>query len=165
MKVKVSVYKAEDGCFWCHTEHDVYGSGLNGCGSTVAEAKQDLAVCLSEAKADYLSLEKSPYPVEFFYVYDLQSFFEYFSVFNVSEVARRAGISPALMRQYTSGVKKAGEKTYAKLAACINDIRNDMMSASFWMSVRFSSFFELNHPCAVKRRGVLLPSHCHFASV
>ena len=131
MKVKVSVYKAEDGCFWCHSEHDVYGSGLNGCGSTVAEAKQDLAVCLSEAKADYLSLGKSPYPVEFFYVYDLQSFFEYFSVFNVSEVARRAGISPGLMRQYTSGVKKAGEKTYAKLAACINDIRNDMMSASF----------------------------------
>ena len=34
-----------------------------------------------------------------------------------------------------------GEKTYSKLAACINDIRNDMMYASFRMSVRFSSLF------------------------
>ena len=60
-----------------------------------------------------------------------QSFFEYFSVFNVTEVARRAGINPTLMRQYTSGVKKAGEKTYAKLSACINDIRKDIITASF----------------------------------
>ena len=40
MKVKVSVYKAADGSFWCHTDRDVYGTGLNACGSTVAEAKQ-----------------------------------------------------------------------------------------------------------------------------
>ena len=79
----------------------------------------------------HISQGKEPNPVEFEYVYDLQSFFEYFSVFNVTEVARRAGINPTLMRQYTSGVKKAGEKTYAKLSACISDIKKDMMTASF----------------------------------
>lgn len=106
MKVKVSVYKADDGSFWCHTEKDVYGTGLNGSGSTVSEAKQDLYACLDIAKEDYLSQGKTPKPIEFEYVYDLQSFFEYFSVFNVTEVARRAGINPTLMRQYTSGVKR-----------------------------------------------------------
>ena len=131
MKVKVSVYKADDGSFWCHTEKDVYGTGLNGSGSTVSEAKQDLYACLDIAKEDYLSQGKTPKPIEFEYVYDLQSFFEYFSVFNVTEVARRAGINPTLMRQYTSGVKKAGEKTYAKLSACINNIRKDIITASF----------------------------------
>lgn len=131
MKIKVSVYKADDGSFWCHTEKDVYGAGLNSCGSTVAEAKQDLYDCLEDAKADYISQGKAPYQVDFEYCYDLQSFFEYFSVFNVTEVARRAGINPTLMRQYTSGVKKAGEKTYAKLSACINDIRKDIIAASF----------------------------------
>ena len=131
MKVKVSVNKADDGSYWCHTEKDVYGTGLNGQGNSVAEAKQDLYACLEEAKEDYVCQGKTANPVEFEYVYDLQSFFEYFSVFNVTEVARRAGINPTLMRQYTSGVKKAGEKTYAKLSACINDIRRDIISASF----------------------------------
>lgn len=131
MKVKVSVYKADDGSYWCHTEKDVYGTVLNGQGNSVAEAKQDLYACLEEAKEDYVCQGKTANPVEFEYVYDLQSFFEYFSVFNVTEVARRAGINPTLMRQYTSGVKKAGEKTYAKLSACINDIRRDIISASF----------------------------------
>ena len=131
MKVKVSVYKADDGSFWCHTERNVYGTGLNGCGNTVAESKQDLMVCLEEAKEDYLNQGKTPYQVDFEYIYDLQSFFEFFSVFNVTEVARRAGINPTLMRQYTSGVKKAGEKTYAKLSSCINDIRKDIIAASF----------------------------------
>ena len=131
MKVKVSVYKSDDGTYWCHTEKEVYGTGLNGSGNTVSEAKLDLFSCLESAKEDYISQGKDPNPVEFEYVYDLQSFFEYFSVFNVTEVARRAGINPTLMRQYTSGVKKAGEKTYAKLSACISDIKKDMMTASF----------------------------------
>ena len=52
MKVKVSVYKADDGSYWCHTEKDVYGTGLNGQGNSVAEAKQDLFACLEEAKED-----------------------------------------------------------------------------------------------------------------
>lgn len=131
MKVKVSVYKSDDGTYWCHTVKKVYGSGLNGSGNTVTEAKQDLFSCLESAKEGYISQGKEPKPVEFEYVYDLQSFFEYFSFFNVTEVARRAGIDPSLMRQYTSGVKKAGRKIYARLSACIDDIKKDMMTASF----------------------------------
>ena len=131
MKVKVSVYKSDDGTYWCHTENDVYGAGLNGRGNTVTEAKEDLFSCLEDAKEDYISQGKEPTPVEFEYVYDLQSFFEYFFVFNVTEVAKCAGINTNLMRQYTSGVKKAGEKTYANLSACISNIKKDMMTASF----------------------------------
>ena len=131
MKVKVNVYKADDGSFWCHSEKDVFGTGINGCGRTVTEAKKDLFDCLEEAKKDYVMQGKTPANIEFEYVYDLQSFFEYFSFFNVTELARRAGINPTLMRQYTCGVKKAGEKTYSKLSACINDIRKDIIAASF----------------------------------
>ena len=91
MKVKVSVYKADDGSYWCHTEKDVYGTGLNGQGNSVAEAKQDLYACLEEAKEDYVCQGKTANPVEFEYVYDLQSFFEYFSVFNESsDIVKKA---------------------------------------------------------------------------
>lgn len=130
-KVNVIIYRGEDGLFWCRTEEDVYGGGLNGAGASVKDAKEDLLVCLDEAKADYEESGKAAYDVEFCYRYDLQSFFDYFSFLNVTETARRAGINPSLMRQYTSGVKSAGEKTYGKLAACVEDMAKELQVASF----------------------------------
>lgn len=49
-KVLVLISQASDGTFWCHTETDVYGGGLNSIGVSVAEAKEDLMICLEEAK-------------------------------------------------------------------------------------------------------------------
>ena len=49
-KVLVTVSQATDGSFWCHTEDDVYGGGLNGAGASVKDAKQDLMECLEDAK-------------------------------------------------------------------------------------------------------------------
>lgn len=124
-KAIVTVEKGADGNYWCSTE--IGDGGFNGCGSTVDEAKKDLAACLDEAreagdmKGD-LTLE---------YKYDLQSFFNYFAYFNVNEVARCAGINPSLLRQYSSGCKKAGEKTYERLSECFSNIKKDLQAASF----------------------------------
>ena len=124
-KAIVTVEKGADGNYWCSTE--IGDGGFNGCGSTVDEAKKDLAACLDEAreagdmKGD-LTLE---------YKYDLQSFFNYFAYCNVNEVARRAGINPSLLRQYSSGCKKAGEKTYERLSECFSNIKKDLQAASF----------------------------------
>ena len=75
-KVLVTVSQASDGTFWCHTEKDVYGVGLNAAGQTVKEAKDDLLACLEEARADYEESGKTAEQVEFRYQYDLQSFFD-----------------------------------------------------------------------------------------
>ena len=130
-KVLVIVSQASDGTFWCHTEKDVYGSGLNASGQTVKEAKDDLLACLEEAKADYEESGKTAEQIEFRYQYDLQSFFDYFSFLNVTEVAKRAGVNPSLMRQYTRGIKTAGEKTYERLTACMASITKELQAASF----------------------------------
>ena len=130
-KVLVMVSQASDGTFWCHTEKDVYGSGLNATGSTGKEAKEDLLMCLEEAKTDYEESGKTAEPVEFRYQYDLQSFFDYFSFLNVTEIAKRAGVNPSLMRQYARGIKTAGEKTYERLASCMADITKELQTASF----------------------------------
>lgn len=130
-KILVTISQAPDGSYWCHTEQDVYGGGLNSAGASVREAKEDLMVCLEEAKKDCVERGGTTYDVEFRYQYDLQSFFEYFSFFNVTEIARRSGINPSLMRQYVSGAKNAGEKTYARLAACIGNISKELSAASF----------------------------------
>lgn len=130
-KVLVTISQAADGSYWCHTEQYVYGSGLNGAGASVKEAKADLIMCMEEAKADYVESGGTAYDVAFRYQYDLQSFFEYFSFLNVTDIARRSGINPSLMRQYTRGIKNAGEKTYARLSACIDSVTRELQSASF----------------------------------
>lgn len=130
-KVSVTVSQAPDGTFWCHAEDDVYGGGINGAGPTVEDAKKDLMICMEDAREDYLENGGKDYEVDFNYKYDLQSFFEYFSFLNVSQVAMRAGINPSLMRQYTRGIKTAGEKTYTRLSACISSITKELQAASF----------------------------------
>ena len=130
-KVIVTISQAPDGTYWCHTESDVYDSGLNGAGTTVAEAKADLMDCLEESKEDYVDNGGVPFEVTFSYQYDLQSFFEYFYFLNVTEIAKRAGINPSLMRQYTRGIKNAGEKTYTRLTECMGKITKELSAASF----------------------------------
>lgn len=130
-KVLVIVEKSTDGYFWCYTEGPVGGVGLNACGATVEEAKADLLECYSEVKEDNRKNGVDTPNVEFEYKYDVQSFFNYFSFLNVNEIARRSGINESLLRQYVSGKKKAGEKTYKRLADCIRNITHEMQAATF----------------------------------
>ena len=131
MKVLVTIEKAKDGNFWCQTENAILGGYLTANGSTVQEAKDDLVECLAEAKRDFEAEGKTFPEVEFTYKYDLQSFFNYFSFLNVSDIAKRAGVNPSLMRQYTSGVKNAGERTYQRLSACVQSITRELEAATF----------------------------------
>ena len=130
-KILVTISKEPDGMYWCHTENMLYGGWFNGAGETVDAAKEDLAFCIAEEREEMRGRGETPYDVEFHYQYDLQSFFEYFSFLNASDIARRAGINPSQMRQYTSGVKNAGEKTYKKLSDCLDKIKNELQSSSF----------------------------------
>ena len=123
-KILVTVEQASDGSYWCHTEDEI---NFNSVGSSVEEAKQDLIDCYEEAR----EFEDNLPEVDFIYKYDIQSFFNYFSYLNATDIARRSGINPSLMRQYTSGVKKAGEKTYLRLSACIDKIKEDFRAVSF----------------------------------
>ena len=127
----VTIERAKDGSYWCRTESPIVGGYLTSTGSTVQEAKEDLAECMAEAKED-LEAEGKTFPeVEFTYKYDLQSFFNYFSFLNVSDIAKRSGVNPSLMRQYASGVKNAGERTYQRLSACVQSITRELETATF----------------------------------
>lgn len=131
MKVNVCVSVAEDGCFECHPMMELYGLEIMGWGNTVEEAKESLLSNLDSARQEYVSQGKRACTVMFRYIYDLQSFFRYFSVLNVSVVARRARIAPDVMALYTNGVKMASERTYARIAACLSDICMDLSGSGF----------------------------------
>lgn len=130
-QVEVTISQAPDGMFWCHTEEDVFGAGLNAAGTSVKEAKEDLFACLEEARQELVEQGGVPEEVRFTYKYDLQSFFDYFSFLNITDIARRAGINPSLLRQYARGVKTAGEKTYSRLSACLTTITAELQAAAF----------------------------------
>ena len=125
MKITVTVSQANDGSFWCQTEKPIANTYLSATGKNVAEAKEDLQICLEDALEDLREQGKYVGAVEFTYKYDLQSFF------NISEVGKRAGINPSLMRQYARGIKNAGEKTYGKLSTCMSSIAAELQAASF----------------------------------
>lgn len=110
MKVQIIVEQASDGKFWCYTEQGIGDVGLSAMGDSVAAAKADLMECCREARQDAEENGKAFPEVEFEYKYDLQSFFNYFSFLNVSDIAKRAGINPSLMRQYSRGIKKLARR-------------------------------------------------------
>lgn len=129
--VRVLVEMASDGYYWCHTEDEICGTGLSSVGDNVESAKRDLLDCYEEAKHDAVEEGKEFDEVEFVYKYDLQSFFNYFSFLNINEIARRSGINESLMRQYKLGIKNAGEKTYQRLNACMDEIKKELLAATF----------------------------------
>ncbi|MCI6672384.1 MAG: pilus assembly protein HicB [Prevotellaceae bacterium] len=129
--VKVTIEYGTDGTYACYSETPIGDYSLvAGEGNSVDEAKADFLKAVEACRADYPN-DKRYTNLNFEYKYDLRSFFNYFSFLNVTEIAKRAGINPSLMRQYNSGVKKAGEKTYKKLSECIEKIKLELNTASF----------------------------------
>ena len=110
MKVTVIIEKAKDGYYSCYVEDDLPGFGLSGFGESAEAAKEDMLKSYQEMKEIQAEEGKEVPELEFTYKYDMQSFFDYFSFLNVTKVAELAGINPALMRKYTSGVDNAGQK-------------------------------------------------------
>lgn len=130
--VTVVIEKGQDGKYWARTAQELNGDTmLNGYGDTAQEAKNDIETAYKDAREDAQESGRTFEDVKFEYKYDLQSFFDYFSVFNVNEVARLAGINPSLMRQYRAGFKKAGEQTYSRLSACVDKIKKELQAACF----------------------------------
>lgn len=128
----VLIEKGSDGNYWARTEDELNGDTmLNGCGSTAQAAKADIEEAYREAREDARENGGHFEDVEFEYKYDLQSFFDYFKIFNVNEIARLAGVNPSLMRQYRGGFKKAGEQTYSRLSACVDNIKKELQAARF----------------------------------
>lgn len=130
-KILVTIEFGEDGTYSCYSEQSIGDYALiDGDGATVAEAKNDFLKAVDECRQAYPNDARYRNLV-FEYKYDLRSFFNYFNFLNITEIAKRAGVNPSLMRQYTSGVKTAGEATYRKLSSCMTQIKSELQAASF----------------------------------
>ena len=116
----VLILEYGDGGYSCYNDEPLGNYGvIDGDGATAEEAKADFMKALQECREDDPN-NKDLQDLTFTYKYDVQAFFKEFSFLNAS-----------LMRQYVSGVKTAGEKTYQRLNACMDNIKADLQAAVF----------------------------------
>lgn len=122
--MKVSIEKQADGTYIAYnTSGDKVT--LIGTGETVAEAKKDFENSIAEVKSSYEGRgedvpEELREEVEF--NFDISSLFEYYSVFNVSALARYLGINASLMRQYRKGDTAISDKQLEKIEEGIHKL-------------------------------------------
>lgn len=122
--MKVSIEKQADGTYIAYnTSGDKVT--LIGTGETVAEAKKDFENSIAEVKSSYEGRgedipEELREEVEF--NFDISSLFEYYSVFNVSALARYLGINSSLMRQYRKGDTAISDKQLEKIEEGIHKL-------------------------------------------
>ncbi len=85
-----------------------------------------------EGKEDKKWLEIDIENVVFTFSYDVQAFFEEFDFLNQTKIAQLAGINPALLRQYSSGVKHPSKEQALKIEVAIHKLAHDLEAVSVY---------------------------------
>lgn len=130
-KIEVIIERSSDGLFAAYAEEMIGNFGLAGYGDSVEEALEDFQVSVDEMN-EFRQQDGLPVVnVEIIPKYDIESFFDRFNYLNISRVAEKAGINPSLMRQYASGVVKAGQKQYDKIRNAVSCIAQELTTATF----------------------------------
>ena len=129
-KKTVIIERASDGTFACYLMDDFDTFGLSGYGNSVEEAKTDFWRAYDEIKEIEESEGRKMPKFSAVYKYDMQSFFDYFNFLNITRIAERSGINPSLLRQYSKGISKAGERQYRKLNDAMSKIAEELSTAT-----------------------------------
>jgi predicted RNase H-like HicB family nuclease len=128
------IEKATDGGYGIYVPDIEF---LFGYGLTEQEAKQDLQETLEEKIEDYeerrieIPAELNGGNIEFDYHYDFSGFFQSFPFFNVSALAKEAGLNSSLLRKYKEGLAIASPSQKRKLEGVIHGIAERLRATAF----------------------------------
>ncbi len=87
-----------------------------------APSLEKLKKKIQKAVYDIEKIEVDTYEIS----YDLTSFFEQYSYLNISNIAKRADISPLMMRQYSAGIKFPSAERVKSIEKAIQDIGKEL---------------------------------------
>ena len=73
--------------------------------------------------------EKIPDDFELEFTLDVGQFFEHYSIFNVSALAKYLEINPQLLHQYKDGHKSVSEKTSLKILNGVHKFAKELLSS------------------------------------
>ena len=128
----VSIEKQSDGTY---IAYNITGEKVQliGTGKTVKEAKEDFYNSIEEIKESYIEIgDEMPACLseDVDFRIDISSLFEYFSMLNVSALARYLGINDSLMRQYRNGSAPISDKQLEKIEVGIHRLGTELAALS-----------------------------------
>ena len=132
-KILVIIEKGSDGLFSAYTP-ETKSTVLNGQGSTVEEAINDMKEAMQEVIELYQETEEKvpdelQGPVEFEYKYDVPSVFNHFDEINLTTFSRKIGVNPSLLRQYKNGLAFASKKQAEKIKKGLHELGKQLSAA------------------------------------
>ncbi|KAA2239616.1 type II toxin-antitoxin system HicB family antitoxin [Chitinophaga agrisoli] len=107
--------------------------GVTGYGGTVREAKQDLQDAISSVMEVHVRRKTVPETwlnggnLDFVYKYDMASLFEHFGMLDITNLAKRIGINPSLLRQYKSGLTLASDKQKQRIEKGLHALGEELL--------------------------------------
>ena len=102
--------------------------GIHGYGKSAKEAIEDTYTAYEEMKAIAAENNETLPDIEFEFVFDVASLFDYYSYLNISAVAKKMGINASLMRKYASGVCAPGKNRLKQIQDCLKNISSELMT-------------------------------------
>lgn len=135
MKVTAIIEKNENGFYSVYVEDELPGIGLNGQGYSVEEAKTEMMKALDDYKTmcqeEGVDIPSEISNLKFDYKYDMQSFFNYFSWINISQLATKVRVNGSLLRQYKQGIAFASEKQCKKIQEGLRELGQELNAVRF----------------------------------
>jgi len=120
--LKMTVERSSD-AFWAYAE--VKGGVISTNGDTLEELKQHVVEAVNlffEDKGMSYTLN------EIQFVFDIESFFEYYGIINAKALAARIGMSQSLLAQYAKGIKKPSEKQVERIMTGVRSLGKELAS-------------------------------------
>lgn len=108
--------------------------GMTGYGKSVQEAKADLISAIEDVLNSFKEEGTKPMKelnngsLEFVYKYDIESLFKYFGMLDATNLARKIGLNPSLLRQYKSGITLAGPKQKEKIEKGLHALGKELLN-------------------------------------
>ncbi len=118
--------------FSCYMKVESVNASVLGQGNTASAAIVDMLQGWKDTK-EYLKeegIEVSPVDIE--YTFDIGALFNYYDFINVAGISREIGISPAVMRQYATGVRRPSKERKERIVKGIKSLAKRMEMASVY---------------------------------
>lgn len=132
--IKAVIEQASDGGYGIYCP-ELEGISLFGYGLTESEAKEDLQdnleMFVDECEDENIIKVLNKGDIKFDYQYDISGFFKTYNIFNVSELAKRMGINPSLMRRYKQGITMASKEQKKKIEKEIHILAKELSTVQF----------------------------------
>lgn len=106
--------------------------GIHGYGTTAKEAIEDTYASYEEMKAIAAENNDVLPDMEFEFVFDIASLFDYYSYLNISAIAKKMGINASLMRKYASGVCNPSKERLEQIQNCLKKISSELMAVKLY---------------------------------